>query len=188
MEQSIPLTERLDHLRRLIQDEDFLTGKGLSNEVNIRFFCYDPAEELTVRAFLRQIETHPPLACRPKVVHLYQLFLDLCREADILEAAEEMEAADGSAYLLEQLQFAIGCDTAAGHMAYAPHERGDVLVLCEVGEVYPFLRVHQLLESLQPLFSDMPILVMYPGTFDGRQLRLFGKMTPSDYYRAFAIV
>ena len=31
----------------------------------------------------------------------------------------------------------------------------------------------------------MPILVMYPGTFDGRQLRLFDRLPPSDYYRAF---
>ena len=32
--------ERLDNLRALIQEPDFLAGKGLSNEVNIRIFCY----------------------------------------------------------------------------------------------------------------------------------------------------
>ena len=34
------IKERLDILRGNIQEEDFLLGKGLSNEVNIRMFCY----------------------------------------------------------------------------------------------------------------------------------------------------
>ena len=33
------IKERLDTLRKLIQEPDFLEGKGLSNEVNIRIFC-----------------------------------------------------------------------------------------------------------------------------------------------------
>ncbi len=35
------MNERLDALRGLIQSREFLEGKGLSNEVNIRIFCYD---------------------------------------------------------------------------------------------------------------------------------------------------
>lgn len=46
------LKERLDLLREEIQKDDFLDGKGLSNEVNIRIFCYDPAEEMTVTHFM----------------------------------------------------------------------------------------------------------------------------------------
>ena len=35
------ISERLDELKKLIQEEDFLNGRGLSNEVNIRIFCYN---------------------------------------------------------------------------------------------------------------------------------------------------
>lgn len=42
------IKERLDRLRILVQDQDFLEGNGLSNEVNIRIFCYDSAEERAV--------------------------------------------------------------------------------------------------------------------------------------------
>ena len=38
------LMERLDNLRSLIITPEFLEGKGLSNEVNIRIFCYDPKD------------------------------------------------------------------------------------------------------------------------------------------------
>lgn len=42
------LMERLDNLRTLIQTSEFLEGKGLSNEVNIRIFCYNPKMEMAV--------------------------------------------------------------------------------------------------------------------------------------------
>ena len=34
------IEERIDHVRALIQESEFLEGKVLSNEVNIRIFCY----------------------------------------------------------------------------------------------------------------------------------------------------
>ena len=42
------INERLDSLRSEIQTKEFLEGKGLSNEVNIRIFCYDPKDEIIV--------------------------------------------------------------------------------------------------------------------------------------------
>lgn len=48
------LKERLDSLRILMQEPEFLEGKGLSNEVNIRIFCYDPSEEMMVRQFIEE--------------------------------------------------------------------------------------------------------------------------------------
>ena len=117
--------------------------------------------------------------------NLYDIFLSICADMDILDAIAEMEANDGEAFLLEQLRSAIGSADFVERIVYAPHAPGDVLLLTGVGEVYPFMRVHHLLEALQPHFADMPILVMYPGTFDGRQLRLFDRLPPSDYYRAF---
>ena len=75
-----------------------------------------------------------------------------------------------------------------GITALTGHESGDVLMLTGVGEVFPFMRIHTLLEALQPYFSDVPILVMYPGEFDGRHVKLFNRLTPNDYYRAFNVI
>ena len=57
------LKERLDNLRVLIQKSEFLEGKGLSNEVNIRIFCYAPADEMLVRHFVEQIVTDQSMNC-----------------------------------------------------------------------------------------------------------------------------
>ena len=59
------IKERLDKLRKLVQDQDFLEGKGLSNEVNIRIFCYEAAEEMIARHFIEQITTDQTLGCQP---------------------------------------------------------------------------------------------------------------------------
>ena len=73
-------------------------------------------------------------------------------------------------------------------MQYPSHQKGDILLLTGVGDVFPFMRVHTLLEALQPYFSDIPILVLYPGKFDGHYLKLFDRLQPNDYYRAFNII
>lgn len=182
------IMQRLDRLKSFIQEQEFLEGKGLSNEVNIRIFCYDPHDEMAVRHFIGQLVTDPALACNVRECNLYKIFLECCEDMDILEAITEMEAEDGSEYLLEQLHTAIGAGDFIEKMQYAPHRTGDVLLLTGVGEVFPFMRVHTLLEAMQPHFSDIPILVMYPGEFDKHHLKLFDRLKPNDYYRAFSVI
>ena len=182
------IKERLDKVRALIQEPEFLEGKGLSNEVNIRIFCYEPENEMVVRHFVSQLETDQSLDCHLIVCNLYKTFLSICDDMDITDAIPDMEEADGSAYLLEQLNFAIGNGEFIDKIRYESHEPGDELMLTGVGEVFPFMRIHSLLEALQPEFPDIPILVMYPGKYDGRFVRLFDKLEPNPYYRAFNIV
>jgi len=182
------INERLDKVKTLIQEPDFLEGKGLSNEVNIRFFCYDAKDEMAVRHFVDQIKKDQTLNCHLIECNLYETFLSICNDMDIMEEISDMEETQGKSYLLEQLHSAVTENEFVEKMQYEPHEIGDVLMLTGVGEVFPFMRIHTLLEALQPYFSDIPILVLYPGVFDGRQVKLFNKLKPNDYYRAFNVI
>ena len=107
---------------------------------------------------------------------------------DITEEISDMEEADGSAYLLEQLNSAIGNGEFIDKIQYEPHELGDVLMLTGVGEVFRFMRIKTLLEDLQVYFLDVMILVMYPVYFYCRHVKLFNRLTPNDYYRAFNVI
>lgn len=183
------LNERLDKLRNLIQNDDFLQGKGLSNEVNIRIFCYDPSEEMIVRHFINQISTDQKLGCHILECNLYQIFIDVCSELGIIDSISEMEAEDGDAYTLEQLHSAISENDFIRKMQEMGNTNScDVILITGVGDVFPFMRVHKMLEAMQPYFSDIPILVMYPGVFDGNNLKLFDKLPSNPYYRAFSVV
>lgn len=182
------INERLDKVRKLIQEPDFLESKGLSNEVNIRIFCYDAKDEMTVRHFVEQIKSDQTLSCHLIEYNLYQIFLSICDDMEIMDEIPDMEQSQGKDYLLEQMRYIATERAFVKKMQYGPHELGDVLMLTGVGEVFPFMRIHSLLETMQPYFSDIPILVLYPGVFDGRHVKLFNKLQPNDYYRAFNIV
>ena len=157
------LLERLDHLRALIQEPEFLEGKGLSNEVNIRIFCYDPKDEMTVRHFTEKLMCDQDLNCRLIEYNLYHVFLSICDDKRITDRVAQQEEKKGKQFILDQM----------------------VILITGVGEAFPFIRVHALLEAMQPYFSDVPVLVMYPGTFDGHNVILFNKLEPNPYYRAF---
>ena len=57
-----------------------------------------------------------------------------------------------------------------------------------VGKVYPFMRSHKILDNIQHIFADIPVLMLYPGTFNGQDLGLFGKFLDGHYYRAFNLL
>lgn len=182
------INERLDELKSEIQKPEFLEGKGLSNEVNIRVFCYDPADEMIVRHFTKQLIVDQSVSCHLIEKNLYHVFLEICDDKRITDRATQMEEKKGTDVLFGNLQRIANNKSFVEKMQYEPHEKGDVLLLTGVGEVFPFMRIHSLLEALQPEFSDIPILVMYPGSFDGRFVRLFDKLEPNPYYRAFNII
>ena len=145
------IKERLDKVRALIQEPEFLEGKGLSNEVNIRIFCYEPENEMVVRHFVNQLETDQSLDCHLIVCNLYKIFLSICDDMDITDAIPDMEEADGSAYLLEQLNSAIGNGEFIDKIQYEPHEPGDVLMLTGVVD---FLSAEQRMCKLMRLVYD----------------------------------
>ncbi|CAI3582280.1 DUF1788 domain-containing protein [Clostridium neonatale] len=182
------IKERLDKLKALIQEQDFLDGKGLSNEVNIRIFCYDAADEMIVRHFVGQIMIDQTLKCHLIECNLYETFLAICDDKRITKNIPRMEERKGKEYLLNQMHSIATEQAFVEKIQYKPHEAGDVLMLTGVGEVFPFMRIHVLLEALQPHFSDIPILVLYPGVFDGHRVKLFDKLKPNDYYRAFNVI
>ena len=182
------IEQRLDQVRALLGNSDFLSGKGLSNEVNIRIFPYDPKDEMAVRHFTEQITTDTSLPCRIICRNLFEVFLEICEDMGILDEIPNMEDEDGSACLLDEIHQDIDTNEFVDKIDYPDHKQGDVVLLTGVGEVFPFMRIHVLLEAIRPRFAGIPILVLYPGDYDGHQVKLFGKLPPNDYYRAFSIV
>ena len=73
-------------------------------------------------------------------------------------------------------------------MKYEPHEHGDILLITGVGKVYPFMRSHNILDNIQHIFSDIPVVMLYPGAYNGQELSLFAEFEDGNYYRAFNMI
>ena len=106
----------------------------------------------------------------------------------LFRSVAQQEEKKGKQFVLDQMKRMANNMAFVNKMQYEPHQNGDVLLITGVGEAYPFIRVHALLDAMQPHFSDVPVLVMYPGTYDGHYVSLFDKLTPNPYYRAFNVI
>jgi hypothetical protein len=182
--------------RAQLNNEDFLANKGLGNEVGIFTFCYDPTLELEARDFFQHLSNDASIGklgtdqvkVNLKERNLYDVFIQLAESKRILEKLPQQEEKRGKEGLLKQIQRIATPEAFVEQMDWQPHEKGDVLLITGVGEVYPFMRVHNILNNMQGTFKDVPVVVAYPGKFDGGSLSLFGKLSDGNYYRAFDLI
>jgi hypothetical protein len=180
--------QELDKIKGRISDASFLSNKGLSNEVGIHVFKYAPEHELIVRDYIERLVSTPSEDYRIIECDMYKILLAILEEKRALDKVESLEEKKGKDYLLAQIQKIATTEAFLAKMRYEPHECGDVLFLTGVGKVYPFMRSHKMLDSMQEVFSDIPIVMFYPGEFNGQSLALFDKFHDGNYYRAFNLL
>ena len=195
---SLQLTrkERAEHLYRIITSERFLTKQGLGNEVPF-FICPFPAEEgLTmIEDRLDLVERIGHAGVTALDLSLYDISLGLLEERGILEDVLAAEPDMEKSELRELLQGVLDVHEhlipkIAEAIAAQPH---DVIFLSGVGEVYPYIRSHNVLNNLQSTAKDKPTVLFFPGSYThstatGGSLDLFGLLHDDKYYRAFNIL
>lgn len=62
------------------------------------------------------------------------------------------------------------------------------MLLTGIGKCYPLLRSHKVLNNLHQAIDRVPVVMFYPGRYDGQELVLFGEIKDDNYYRAFRLV
>jgi hypothetical protein len=182
------IKQELDKIKGRISDPAFLANKGLSNEVGIHVFKYAPEHELIVRDYIERLAATLSDDYRVIERDMYKILLEILEEKRVLSTVPSLEEKKGKGYLLAQLQKIATPEAFLAKMEYEPHQRGDVLFLTGVGKVYPYMRSHKMLDSMQQVFSDIPIVMFYPGEFNGQSLILFDKFHDGNYYRAFNLL
>ena len=187
---------RCKSLASKLNDADFLANKGLGNEAGIFTFCYDPTLEPAARDFFRRVVSdsrggkYGSGGVRANVVerNLYDVLLSIAESKRVLDRLPGQEEKRGSEGLLKQVQRIATPEAYVEAIDWSPHAPGDVLLITGVGEAFPFVRVHNVLNNMQSAFRDVPVVVAYPGTFDGGSLSLYGKLKDGNYYRAFDLI
>ncbi len=186
------LTERLNAILPRITSDEFLAGRGLGNEIAFFIFDYPPEAELTIREHITHLLTHLPKA-RPglKVQHinLLDFVVSYLQKRNLLEKAIQMQQRQGNQSLLKALSGPLREDKLVEVFVetYQPADC-DLILLSGVGSVWPLLRTHALLNNLHSCVGKTPLVLFYPGAYDGQSLALFGKFKGDNYYRAFRLV
>ena len=202
-----PLASRFEHLVKVISGERFLQMKGLNNDLPFYICEFKAAEALEMERLRRQLintlesTTVGCLSGRGvKVldINLYDLCIQLLqvREGstegsrlwdEVLEVEHDVEKDS----LLELLQNVLSIED---YLIPAIGERiqqsdFDVLFLSGIGEVFPYIRSHNVLNNLQSVVVGRPMLMFFPGRYEqsdtlGSSLVLFGRLKDDQYYRA----
>jgi hypothetical protein len=188
--------ERFEHLLTVISSERFLKKQGLGNEVPFFICPFDPGDAFAVAEDISLlVKKLQNIGLTALQIDLYDLSISILEERGILSEILDIEADHKKSEIKELLQ---GVLDPASHLipkigqliAATPH---DVIFITGVGEVYPFIRSHNVLNNLQSTAKDRPTVMFFPGSYthalaSGASLELFGLLHDDKYYRAFNIM
>lgn len=67
-------------------------------------------------------------------------------------------------------------------------EENSVVILTGIGEIYPLVRAHSVLNKMHLVYTKRPVIMMYPGEYDKKlRLTILNTNRDANYYRAFRI-
>ena len=193
--QTKPMRELYDHLLTTISSQRFLQMQGLGNEVPFFICPYPPQEaEEMEKVYGQLVKQLRNQGIKVLTINLYDLAIELLKKRGIWKKVLENENSLSKAELKELLQSVLDPEkhiipAIAAKMAEDPF---DVLFITGVGEVFPYIRSHTVLNNLQSTAKERPTVIFFPGEYkhsleEGASLDLFGILHDDKYYRAFNI-
>lgn len=188
------LEERLDMVEKIIKQPSFRENKGLGNEVGYYVFDYPAEQELVVRERIQYMKAKNSKGIYGfdlVVFDLYDIVIDLLEREGFLEQCVKFEKKNG----MERIVRAVGnlLQVNDNESLIVKHiqentPQNAVIFLVGVGKCYPLLRSHKVLNNLHQAIDRVPVVMFYPGKYDGQELVLFGTIKDDNYYRAFRLV
>jgi hypothetical protein len=183
------LIERLNQINPKLESKDFLESAGLGNELPFYIFDYPPEDELEVRRFIElSLEYLRRRHINVAHVNLFQLVIEYLRSRKLLEPALATQQKKGDAEVFKALRAPMNEERLAQRFVQSANPRdSQLVVLTGVGSAWPLVRTHTLLNALHPHMKGKPLVIFYPGKYDGLYLSLFGVLE-RRYYRAFRLI
>lgn len=186
------LSRREEHLFAVLSGERFLKMEGLSNEVPFFIYPYEPEHALDMAKAKKRVKNRlASKGIEVREVNLYDLSVDVLKQRGDWDEVLEVEPELDKAEFTEMLQSMLNPQQ---RLVPAIRERladgeFDIVFLTGIGEVFPYIRSHNVLNNLQSVVVGRPMLMFFPGRYEqsdtlGSSLVLFGRLKDDQYYRA----
>lgn len=188
------LEERLNKAEAMMKKPSFRQNKGLGNEVGYYIFDYPAEQELFVRErieYIRKKNEQSADEYHIVVFDLYEIIIEILKDKGYLEKCFEFEQKKGFERITKSvgnmLRITAKDSLIVKYIQEHTPEKAIVL-LVGIGKCYPILRSHTVLNNLHQVIDDVPVVMFYPGKYDGQELVLFSEIKDDNYYRAFKLV
>lgn len=187
----LSVCHRLDKLIQEIQDQNLLSHRGIGNEIGFYIFDYDAEYEPLVQQYITNLK--PKLTSLPTQVNLleidlYKTILDILTERGVFQKTFELEATKGNTALAKTIAPLIRADRVVEYIQKQLRGNENLVIVTGVGASWPLLRSHTILNNLHPVLDKIPLVMFFPGSYDGHELRLFDTFKDDNYYRAFPLI
>jgi len=185
------IAAKFEHLYKVISTKGFLNKESLGGEIPFFISTYEPKHELrsqdSIKHLINKLETTAGVSVLE--IDLYDLVCEILEEKGGMERMFRVEKARSKAKFLRALQSTLNIHEVLMPRIKAKIEasKADVYFLKGIGQVFPHIRSHNILNNLQNVAKEAPTVVFFPGEYDGHSLKLFGLMKDDNYYRAFNI-
>jgi len=188
------LVERLDAAERMIKMPSFRENKGLGNEVGYYVFDYPANKELVVReriVYMKNKNSKGTDGFELVVFDLYDIMIDLLMKEGFIEQCFKFEKKQGMERIVKAVgnMLQVNDDESLIVKHIQDHTPKDAVVfITGVGKCFPIVRSHKILNNLHQVIDHVPVVMFYPGKYDGQELVLFSEIKDDNYYRAFRLV
>jgi len=183
-----------DKLFKVLSNKKFYSIEGGAGEIPFFIYSYDISEQSNIykkiNMLYRKLNTNgiPVL-----LIGLYDMVIEYFNKTGELKDLFEFEKSVSKKEFLKELAGTINAeDVIRPYFLEKMQEAQPKLILVyKVGEVFPFLRTHNILNYLQNTIKNTPLIVFFPGKYvtsydEGFYLKLFGIFN-GPYYRAFRL-
>ena len=187
--------EKFQHLLAVISSTRFLKMQSLNNEIPFYICPYKGQDAVEMERLQQQLRNKlDQTGIRVLNINLYDLSIDHLKSEGDWDWYLSNETSLPKAKLLEELQSMLDVESVIipAISAKMAEEEFDVMFIGGVGEVFPFIRSHNVLNNLQKVAKLKPTVMFFPGEYThslegGAALELFGRLRDDKYYRAFNI-
>ena len=188
------LDERLDSAEKKIKEPKFRENRGLGNEVGYYIFYFFFEEELYVRERINYIQKrNEDSSDEYKIVifDLYDIMIKILEDKKYLDKCYSIEQKKGFQKVSNAVANLMKVNSTDGMIVnyikeHTPEKA--IIFITGIGKCYPIIRSHTVLNNLHLVIDKVPVILFYPGKYDGQELVLFNEIKDDNYYRAFKLV
>ena len=185
---------RFEHLLKLMSSRKFLDMTGPSNDVPYYICPFRVEETQSMYQYIGQLKNALSLKqIKVLEINLYHLTIEhLSAIGELARHVQDEPHTSRELFFKSISGLTDTKDFICPLMIDKILEASpDVVFITGVGEVYPYIRSHKILSTMESKFTECPLVLFFPGKYEtdsvkGSNLTLFG-ILDDKYYRAFNI-
>lgn len=184
------INDRLQEMTTKITSGELYEKQGLGNEVNFHVFDYDPEDEYIIRDYLYNYLLKKQ-NIKIKVFDIYDIIIKILMDKGFLNKCFDYEKKHGTKKLNTIISKTCGIGSSNDLIMKEIKNninKDEIIIITGVGKCYGIVRGHTILNNLHSVVTDNPLIMLYPGIYNGQKFRLFNKFDNDNYYRAFELV